>query len=49
MAKRLFRGRFHQAAVRAIMVGLEETDRLLLAALPGLRRYCGEAVVVAEK
>ena len=49
MAKRLFRGRFHRPAVRAILAGLEETDRLLLAALPGLRRYCGEAVVVAEK
>ena len=49
MAKRLFRGRFQRPAVRAILAALEDTDRVLLAALPGLRRYCGEAVVVAEK
>ena len=49
MAKRLFRGRFQRPAVRAILAGLEDTDRVLLAALPGLSRYCGEAVVVAEK
>ena len=49
MVKRLFRGRFQRPAVRAILAGLEGTDRVLLAALPGLRRYCGEAVVVAEK
>ena len=49
MAKRLFRGRFQRPAVRTILAGLEDADRVLLAALPGLHRYCGEAVVVAEK
>ncbi len=49
MAKRLFRGRFERPALRGILRGLESTDRALLAVLPGLRRYCGEAVVVAEK
>ena len=38
MAKRLFRGRFQRPAVRAILSGLEGTDRVLLAALPGLSR-----------
>jgi SAM-dependent methyltransferase len=49
MGKRLFRGRFQNPAVRAIMAGLEGIDRGLLRALPGLRIYCGEAVVAAEK
>jgi hypothetical protein len=49
MGKRLFRGRFQNPAVRAIMAGLEGIDRTLLKALPGLGLYCGEAVVVAKK
>ena len=49
MAKRLFRGRFERPALRGILRGLEGTDRVLLATLPWLSRYCGEAVVVAEK
>ena len=48
MAKRLFRGRFQRPAVRAILTSLEGMDRALLATLPRLRRYGGEAVVVAE-
>ncbi len=49
MAKRLFRGRFQRPAVRAILSSLEGMDRALLATLPRLGRYCGEAVIVAEK
>jgi len=49
MAKRLFRGRFQSPVVRAATTALEGIDTLLLAALPPLRRYCGEVVVVGEK
>jgi SAM-dependent methyltransferase len=47
MAKRLGRGRFHLPLVRAAIAWLEFADRLLLGALPGLRRYCGEVLVIA--
>lgn len=49
MAKRLFRGRFHNPAVRASLRALEAADEVLLGWLPWLRRYCGEVVIVAEK
>lgn len=49
MAKRLFRGRFGLPPVRATMGLLEAVDLRLLRFLPALRRYCGEALVVAEK
>ena len=49
MAKRLFRGRFQNRAVRALAGALEGADTVLLAAVPPLRRYCGEVVVVGEK
>jgi SAM-dependent methyltransferase len=49
MAKRLFRGRYRSRPVRVAIAALEGADRLLLAALPLLRRYCGEAVVVARR
>jgi SAM-dependent methyltransferase len=49
MAKRAFRGHFHSPAVRATVGSLEFMDRVLLGMLPGLRRYCGEVLVVAEK
>jgi SAM-dependent methyltransferase len=49
MAKRLFRGRFQSSAVRAVTAALEGIDTMLLAALPPVRRYCGEVVVVGEK
>jgi hypothetical protein len=49
MAKRLFRGRFTSAGVRAILGTLEAADRVLLAVAPPLRRYCGEVVVVGER
>jgi hypothetical protein len=48
MGKRFFRGRFHLPPVRAAVSVLERADSLLLKALP-LGKYCGEALVVAEK
>jgi SAM-dependent methyltransferase len=47
MAKRLLRGRFHQSWARLAVHGMEAADRALLTALPAMRRFCGEAVVVA--
>lgn len=49
MAKRLMRGRFKSRAVRGVLAVLEGLDRALLTTIPALGRYCGEAVVVAEK
>ena len=49
MAKRIFRGRFENRAVRSILASLEAADRILLTAFPALGRYCGEVVVVARK
>ena len=49
MAKRLMRGRFQSPVVRGALATLESLDRALLGLVPGLGRYCGEAVVVAEK
>ncbi|HXG32030.1 MAG TPA: class I SAM-dependent methyltransferase [Bryobacteraceae bacterium] len=49
MAKRLCRGRFGSAAVRATLGALEAADEFLLQCWPGLRRYCGEVVIAARK
>jgi ubiquinone/menaquinone biosynthesis C-methylase UbiE len=49
MAKRLFRGRFENPAVRGVMAALEELDSGILKAAPSLGRYCGEVVVVGRK
>ena len=46
MSKRLFRGRFQYAW--PLIAALEAADRLLLTAVPPLRRYCGEAMIVAR-
>jgi len=48
MSKRLLRGRFTNPAARALLRTLEALDSALLV-LPFLRRYCGEALIVAEK
>ncbi len=48
MAKRGLRGRLHQALPRALFLALREVDRGLLAAVPPLKRYCGEVLVVAS-
>jgi SAM-dependent methyltransferase len=49
MAKRLFRGRFQNPAVRVATVSLETLDSVLLTLFPPLRRYCGEVVVIGQK
>lgn len=49
MGKRLLRGRFERPWARAALAGMERADRVLLTAAPVLRRFCGEAVVVAVK
>lgn len=49
MAKRFFRGRFTNGAVRWIVAFLELADTVVLKACPPLRRYCGEIVVIARK
>ncbi len=47
MAKRLFRGRFRKRRVRKVLGVLEKADDALLRMAPRLRRYCGEALIVA--
>jgi SAM-dependent methyltransferase len=49
MGKRLLRGRFESAAARSLVRALEFSDRVLLAALPPLRNWCGEAVIIMRK
>jgi SAM-dependent methyltransferase len=49
MAKRLFRGRFQYAPVRAVVGALEALDRGLMAVAPPLRNWCGEAVITARR
>lgn len=49
MIKRLFRGRFHKCIVRALLSALWCLDRFLLKIFPGLRRFCGESIVVLVK
>ncbi len=49
MGKRLFRGHFHKPRVRRIIRRFEKADTKLLRWFPSLRRYCGEAVIVAVK
>jgi 2-polyprenyl-3-methyl-5-hydroxy-6-metoxy-1,4-benzoquinol methylase len=47
MAKRAVRGRYHRWPVRALMGALLQTDKVLLALLPFLKRHCGEVLVIA--
>jgi SAM-dependent methyltransferase len=49
MAKRLLRGRYDRGWVQRVIGGLEWVDGVLLGAVPGLRRMCGEVVVVARR
>ena len=49
MGKRLLRGRFQSAAARATVTALESVDRALLALLPFLEDWCGEAVITASR
>jgi SAM-dependent methyltransferase len=49
MTKRLLRGQFTNGFARLSMAALEALDRMLLGAIPGLKRYCGEVVVLGRK
>ncbi|MBX9601714.1 MAG: methyltransferase domain-containing protein [Bryobacteraceae bacterium] len=49
MAKRLFRGRLENPLIGRLLRILESADDALLGAFPGLRRYCGEVLVEAER
>ncbi len=49
MGKRLLRGRFTKAWARRVLRLLEGLDEVVLFALPFLKRYCGEIVIVAVK
>lgn len=48
MLKRLGRNRFQHLLVRSSLRALELLDAALLRALPAVRRYCGEVVLVVE-
>lgn len=49
MSKRLLRGRFAISPARTLLHSVEALDRVLLAALPVLRNWCGEAVITARR
>lgn len=49
MGKRLLRSRFDRGWARTALGAMEAADRALLSALPPMKRFCGEAVVVATK
>jgi len=49
MAKRMLRGRFGQRWARGTMRVLQKADRTILGALPPLRWWCGEALMVARR
>jgi ubiquinone/menaquinone biosynthesis C-methylase UbiE len=47
MAKRLLRGRLGKAWARRTVQVLQKADRAVLGAVPALRWWCGEALIVA--
>jgi hypothetical protein len=49
MGKRLLRGRFERSWARSGVAGLEAVDRVMLAAVPPLRNWCGEAVITGRR
>lgn len=49
MAKRILRGRFARPWARAAMRTLERIDKGLLATVPPLRNWCGEALITARR
>jgi len=49
MTKRLWRGRFSGRFAPFSIGALEAVDSMLLGAVPYLRRYCGEVVVIGRK
>jgi SAM-dependent methyltransferase len=49
MAKRLLRGRMQSRWARAALSLLENADRAIIGALPSLRWWCGEALIIARR
>jgi hypothetical protein len=49
MAKRLLRGRLERPWARTALRRLETIDSALLAVVPPLRNWCGEAVVTGRR
>ncbi len=49
MAKRLLRGRLHTKSARLALSVLENADRAMIGALPPLRWWCGEALIIARR
>ena len=49
MAKRLMRGRMQAGLARAALKLLENADRAVIGALPPLRWWCGEALIIARR
>lgn len=47
MGKRFLRGRFANPLARGAVYALEAADKALLTVAPPLRRYCGEAMIIA--
>lgn len=49
MAKRLLRGRLHTGGARLALSLLENADRAMIGAVPPLRWWCGEALIIARR
>ena len=49
MTKRILRGRFHTRSARAALFLLEKADRAMIGAVPPLRWWCGEALIIARR
>jgi 2-polyprenyl-3-methyl-5-hydroxy-6-metoxy-1,4-benzoquinol methylase len=49
MGKRVLRGRFQSGWARSLIHALESMDSALLAVVPPLRNWCGEAVITARR
>lgn len=49
MAKRALRGRLRHPLPRALFLTLRAIDGVILAAIPALKTYCGEVLVVAAR
>jgi 2-polyprenyl-3-methyl-5-hydroxy-6-metoxy-1,4-benzoquinol methylase len=49
MAKRLLRGRLHTRGARVALSLLENADRAMIGAVPPLRWWCGEALIIARR
>lgn len=49
MTKRMLRGHFQTSGARAAFSLLEKADRAIIGAIPPLRWWCGEALIVARR